>query len=110
MTGRRAIHLPPLREKCSTAYRARLHFRGRPFGSQRRLQRRVKGQNGVSKILAVSARPPFVQHIALAIEGEAAVILIIVSAHGSYQLADRRALGAGELTGLNASPLRLRAA
>ena len=66
---------------------------------QHGFQRRIKRQHRVLKILAVCARPPFVQHIAGAIQRQAAVFRVVVGAHARHQLADRRPFAPGQFAG-----------
>jgi len=72
---------------------------GSAITRQRGFQRGIKGQHRVLKISAICARPPFVQHIAWAIQRQTAIFRVIVDAHSSYQLADRRPFAPGQLAG-----------
>ena len=77
-TGRRTIGLPSIRSHGSAAYRASLEIRPWPFCQQRSLQRRIKGQNCLAEVAAISPRPAFPKHIALAIQRQAAAVPVIV--------------------------------
>ena len=77
-TGRRTIGLPSIRSHGSAAYLASLEIRPWPFCQQRSLQRRIKGQNSLAEVAAISPRPAFPKHIALAIQRQAAAVPVIV--------------------------------
>lgn len=77
--GRGAIPLPPVREKGSAAHRARPGFRDTLHG-QRPFQHRIKGQHRRTKVAAIRPRPAFPQHIALAVQRQAAIVFIVVGA------------------------------
>jgi nitroreductase len=65
---------------------------------QRPLQCRVEGEDSVSEILAVRARPAFAQHIAGTVQQQAAIVFIVVGAPLCHQLADRRLFLPGQFT------------
>ena len=73
-TGRRTIGLPSIRSHGSATYRASLEIRPWPLCQQRSLQRRIKGQNCLAEVAAISPRPAFSKHIALAIQRQAAAV------------------------------------
>ncbi|OPX92568.1 MAG: hypothetical protein A4E53_00433 [Pelotomaculum sp. PtaB.Bin104] len=51
------------------------------------------------KILAVRARPTFVQHVAGTVQRQASVFRVIVGAHAHHQFADRRPFAPGQFAG-----------
>ena len=73
-----AKQLPSIRSHGSAAYRASLEIRPWPLCQQRSLQRRIKGQNSLAEVAAISPRPAFPKHIALAIQRQAAAVPVIV--------------------------------
>ena len=96
-TGRGAIPLPPVREESPAAHRTRPGFRDTLHG-QRPFQHRIEGQHRRTEIAAISARPAFPQHIALAIQRQAASVLVIVGAPPFHKGADRRLFLPGQFT------------
>ena len=72
-TGRGAVPLPPVREESPAAHRAGPGFRHGLHG-QRPFQHGVKWQHRRTEIAAISARPAFPQHIALAIQRQTAKV------------------------------------
>ncbi|EQE41372.1 hypothetical protein QCA_1698 [Clostridioides difficile CD40] len=103
-----AIPCAAIREKGPAAYRARPGFRGGAIGEQGGLQRRIGRQDGLPEVAAIGTRPAFSQHITLAVQRQAAVILIIIGAQGFYQLVDRPLFLTGQLTGQSVTPCPLR--
>ena len=95
--GRGAVPLPPIREESPAAYRAGPGFRHGLHG-QRPFQHGIKGQHRRTEIAAISARPAFPQHIALAIQRQTANVFIVVGAPLCHQLADRRLFLPGQFT------------
>jgi len=77
----------------------RTYLPGSAIICQRGFQRGIKGQYRFLKISAICARPPLVQHVAWAIQRQTAVFRVIVGAHSSYQLADRRPFAPGQFAG-----------
>ena len=98
-TGRGAVARPAVREKDAAADRAEPGFWGGALGGQPRLQHRVKGQNGIPEVAAIAPRPAFPQHIALAVQGQAAALPIIVGTPFCYQGSDRPFFLARQFTG-----------
>ena len=94
---RGAVPLPPVREKCPAAYRARPGFRDTLHG-QRPFQHGVKGQHRRTKVAAISARPALAQHIARRIQRQTASVLVIVGAPTLHKGADRRLFLPGQFT------------
>ena len=76
----RAVYLACYREICPTADRANLIGRAAALSQQGGLQHRIEGKYRLLKIPAVPARPPFTQHIAGAVQRQAAIFRIIVRA------------------------------
>ena len=93
----RAIRLTCDRDKGRTTDRANLS--SRVITHQRGFQRKIKRKDGVLEILAVRARPPFVQHVAGTIQRQAAVFRVVVGAHARHQLADSRPFAPGQFAG-----------
>ena len=98
-TGRRAVRLPPIRGNGPSADRADLKIRPGPLGQESRLQRRIKGQDGLPEIAAISARPAFPQHIALTIQRQAPALPVIVGAPLYHKRADGRFFFPGKFAG-----------
>ena len=59
-------------------------------------QRRIVGKNGLPEIPAICACPAFPQHIALAVQRQAAIFPVIIGAQRSHQPADRRLFLTGQ--------------
>ena len=76
-----------------------LKLRPGPLSQEGGLQRRIKGQDGLPEVAAVSTCPAFAEHIALALQGQAPVFLVIVGAPLCYQGADRPFFLACQFTG-----------
>lgn len=95
--GRGAVPLPPVREKCPAAYRARPGFCDTLHG-QRPFQHRIKGQHRRAEIAAISARPALAQHIAGTVQRQAAIVFIVVGAPFCHQLTNRRFFLPGQFT------------
>ena len=95
--GRGAVPLPPVREKGPAAHRARTGFRDTLHG-QRPFQHGIKGQHRRTEIAAISARPAFPQHIALAIQRQTANVFVIVGTPPLHKGADRRLFLPGQFT------------
>lgn len=87
-TSRRAVGQPSIQRDGPAANGARLKLRPGPLGQKGCLQRRIKGQDGLPEIAAVSTRPAFAEHIALTLQGQAPVFLVIVGAPLYHQGAD----------------------
>lgn len=96
-TGRGAVPLPPVREKGPAAHRTRPGFRHGLHG-QRPFQHGIKGQHRRTEIAAISARPAFPQHIALAIQRQTANVFVIVGTPPLHKGADRRLFLPGQFT------------
>ena len=87
-TGLGAVGQPPIHRDGPAADRANLKIRPGPLGQESGLQRRIEGQDGLPEIAAVSARPAFAEHIALTLQGQAPIFLVIVGAPFCHQSAD----------------------
>ena len=87
-TGRRAVCLPTIRGNGPAADRADLKIRPGPLGQEGRLQRRIKGQDGLPEIAAVCACPALPEHIALTLQRQTPIFLVIVGAPLYHQGAD----------------------
>ncbi len=98
-TGLGAVGQPPIQRDGSAADRAGLKIRPGPLGQKGGLQRRIEGQHRLPEIAAVSARPAFAEHIALTVQGQAAIFLVIVGTPFCYQGADRPFFLACQFTG-----------
>ena len=83
-----AIPCPAIGEKGPAAYRAGPGFRGGAFRSEGRLQHGIIGQHRLPEVAAQRPRPALLQHIARAIQRQAAHIPVIVGAQPCHQLAD----------------------
>lgn len=94
----RAVYLACYRKICPAADRANLIGRAAALSQQGGLQYRVEGKNRLPEIPTVSACPPFAQHIAGAVQRQAAIFRVIVRTP-FYQPADGRPFGAGQLAG-----------
>lgn len=67
---------------------AGLKIRPGALGQEGHLQGRIKGQDGLPEVAAVSTRPAFPEHIALTVQGQTPIFLVIVGAPLCYQGAD----------------------
>ncbi len=95
--GHGAVAPPPVREKGPPADRTGPGFRGGPLGIEGGLQHRVQRQDGLPEVAAVSPRPAFPQHIALAVKGQTAIFPVIVGAPFHYKGADSGLFLTGQL-------------
>lgn len=95
--GRGTIPLPPVRGKSPAAHRTGPGFHHGLHG-QRPFQHGIEGQHRRTEIAAISACPAFPQHIALAIQRQAASVLVIVGAPPFHKGADRRLFLPGQFT------------
>ena len=95
--GRGAIPLPPVREESPAAHRAGPGFHHGLHG-QRPFQHGIKGQHRRTEIAAISPCPAFPQHIALAVQRQAAIVFIVVGAPFCHQLTNRRFFLPGQFT------------
>lgn len=87
-TGLGAVGHAPIGGDGPAADGTGLKLRPGPLGQEGGFQRRIKGQNGLPEVAAVGTRPAFPEHIALALQGQAPVFLVIVGAPLCYQGAD----------------------
>ena len=87
-TGLGAVGQPSIQRDGPAANGAGLKLRPGPLGQKGCLQRRIKGQDGLPEIAAVSTRPAFSEHIALTLQGQAPIFLVIVGAPFCHQSAD----------------------
>lgn len=94
-----AIPCPAIGEKGPAAYRAGPGCRGGAFRSEGRLQHGIIGQHRLPEVAAQRPRPALLQHIAGAIQPQAAHIPVIVGAQPCHQLADGRLFLTGQLSG-----------
>ena len=74
-------------------------FRGGAFRSEGRLQHGIIGQHRLLEVAAQRPRPALLQHIAGALQRQAAHIPVIVGAQPCHQLADGRLFLTGQLSG-----------
>ena len=90
----RTIRLACDRKVSLSADRAYLLPERSIFTGQGRFQLWLRRQHRRPEITAERAGPPFIQHVAGTVQGEAELILaVIVGAQVRYQPADRRSLG-----------------
>lgn len=87
-TGLGAVGQPSIQRDGPAANGAGLKLRPGPLGQKGCLQRRIKGQDGLPEIAAVSTRPAFAEHIALTLQGQAPIFLVIVGAPLCHQSVD----------------------
>ena len=74
-------------------------YRGGAFRSEGRLQHGIIGQHRLPEVAAQRPRPALLQHIAGAVQRQAAHIPVIVGAQPCHQLADGRLFFTGQLSG-----------
>jgi len=94
-----AVGHAPIHGDSPAADGAGLENRGRALGQERRLQRRIKGQDSLPEITAIGPRPAFAEHITFALQGQASIFLVIVGAPLHHQGADFPFFLAGQFTG-----------
>ena len=97
LAGFGAVGLPPLGDKGPSAYGTAPCFRPHGLPGQGGFEHRGQRQHRRPEVAAQAPRPPLAEHIAGTVQGETAIVAVIVGAHTRDQPPDRLSLVTGQL-------------